>query len=136
MIPLSRVLARLSDSDNNIAEPETGSTSNVNDKTPATAEGTRVSSPWNPTGNIFDLRPDLAHMPMTQLAGALLEMRRMLRSSEAVINRLQLMRFERQYSNALWRRSSAESIDTITIDGSTYRLLLTDGMDVVLLPVP
>ena len=136
MIPLSRVLARLSDSDNNIAEPETGSTSHVGDKTPTATEGTRVSSPWNPTGNIFDLRPDLAHMPMTQLAGALLAMRQMLRSSEVVINRLQLMRFERQYSNALWRRSSAENIDTATIDGLTYRLLLTEGMDVVLLPVP
>ncbi len=134
MIPLSRVLAQLSDSNSSITEPEAGPTPQIKDKTATTTDVSRVSSPWNPTGDIFDLRPDLAHTPIPELAGALLEMRRLLRSSDETINRLQLMRFERQYSNALWRRAGSEKFDTVTINGSLYRLILTEGMDVVLLP--
>lgn len=62
-------------------------------------------------------------------------MRQLLRSHDESINRLQLMRFERQYSNALWRRATAEKVDIVEVKASFYRLLLTEGMDVVLLPV-
>ena len=134
MIPLSRVLGRLSDPNSSGAEPEVMPAPQIEDKSADTYEGVHVSSPWNPTGDIFDLRPDLAHMPVAELAGALLEMRHLLRSSDEVINRIQLMRFERQYSNALWRRATSEKVDTVTINGSFFRLLLTGGMDVVLLP--
>lgn len=134
MIPLSRVLAQLSDPNNNVTEPEAGHAQNFIDINAPPTDVSRVSSPWNPTGDIFDLRPDLAHTPIAELAGALLEMRRLLRSSDETINRLQLMRFERQYSNALWRRAASENVDSITINGSLFRLLLTEGMDIVLLP--
>ena len=134
MIPLSRVFAQLNDPNNDVTEPEAGHAPFFEDKTAYATDVSRVSSPWNPTGDIFDLRPDLAHTPIAELAGALLEMRRLLRSSDETINRLQLMRFERQYSNALWRRAASEKVDTVTINGSLFRLLLTEGMDIVLLP--
>lgn len=134
MIPLSRVLAQLNDPNNNISEPEAGHVQDFADIIAPPTNVSRVSSPWNPTGDIFDLRPDLADTPIAGLAGALLEMRRLLRSTDETINRLQLMRFERQYSNALWRRASSENVDSITINGSLFHLLLTDGMDIVLLP--
>lgn len=134
MIPLSRVLARLSEPHENAAEPEAGQVPHTQINSAATHDGAHVSSAWNPTGDIFDLRPDLAHTPISELAGALLEMRQLLRSSDETINRLQLMRFERQYSNALWRRATAEKVDTVEVKSSFYRLLLTEGMDVVLLP--
>src|SRR5687768_7648436 len=134
MIPLSHVLAQFGDPNHNVTEPESGHARNFDDITAPITDVSRVSSPWNPTGDIFDLRPDLAHTPIAELAGALLEMRRLLRSTDETINRLQLMRFERQYSNALWRRAASEKIDTVTINGSLFRLLLTEGMDIVLLP--
>lgn len=135
MIPLSRVLVRLRTADREAAETDVGGTPYTDNHKQPAAHGVRVSTPWNPTGNIFDLRPDLAHMPIPELAGALLEMRQLLLSPDSVIDRLQLMRFERQYSNALWHRASAENVDTITINDTAYDVLLTNGMDVVLRPV-
>jgi len=133
MIPLSRVLARLHDSNGTAAEPEASLASHAEGKT-ATYNGTDVCSPWNPTGDIFDLLPDLAHTPISELATALFSMRQLLRTSDESINRTQLMRFERQYSNALWRRASAEKVDKVAIGDKEFRILLTGGMDVVFLP--
>ena len=135
MIPLSRVLAKINDPNSNRAEIDTANTLHPEEEPTGVHDGAHVSSPWNPTGDIFDLRPDLAHMPIAELAGALLQMRQLLRSHDETMNRLQLMRFERQYSNALWRRAQSEQVDIVTINGEHYRLLLTGGMDVVLLPV-
>jgi hypothetical protein len=134
MIPLSRVLARFSDPTGSAAEPEAGRAPIAEDKNTTTYNGTPLSSLWNPTGNIFDLRPDLAYIPISELAGALLAMRQLLRSFDENINRQQLMRFERQYSNALWHRVSEENISVVIVEGSSFRLLLTEGMDVILLP--
>ena len=134
MIPLSRVFARLNKQDENAVEQETESARNAPHQS-STHDEAPVCSPWNPTGDIFDLRPDLAHTEISELAAALIEMRQLLRSPDDTINRLQLMRFERQYSNALWRRASTENIDTVNINNSYFRLLLTEGMDVVILPV-
>ena len=134
MIPLSRVLAQLGRANEQTAEHEARPAPHTTNNNAATHDGAHVFSAWNPTGNIFDLRPDLAHTPISELAGALLEMRQLLCTHDESINRLQLMRFERQYSNALWRRATAENIDTVAVNNTYYRLLLTDGMDVVILP--
>lgn len=136
MIPLSRVLAQLGQINEQNAEHEAGPAVRNTTHTGTTHDAAPVSSAWNPTGNIFDLRPDLAHTPIPELACALLEMRQLLRSYDESIDRLQIMRFERQYSSALWRRATTEKVDTVTINEARYRLLLTEGMDVVILPVP
>lgn len=131
MFPLFRLLSQLGYPDNELREPEA---TTLSAETNGLSGGEQVFSAWNPTGHIFDLRPDLATMPLLDLAAALLEMRRMLRSHDQTLNRIQLMRFERQYSNALWCRAIAEQVEMLAISGDSYRLLLTDGMDVVLLP--
>jgi hypothetical protein len=92
----------------------------------------RYTVQWNPTGDIFEVRPDLARLTLEELTEAVRSMREQLASVGEEVMRVQISRFERQYTAALWQRAAAENIETVVIGSTTYHLILTSGRDVIL----
>ncbi len=92
------------------------------------------ASLWNPTGDPFDLRPDLASVPIEELVAAVLEMHRIMATPNSPLYRKQLQYFERLYSAALCVRSRSEGIETVVVDGRAYRIRPVGSGDVILTP--
>jgi hypothetical protein len=96
----------------------------------------RFNAQWNPTGDIFDVRPDLARLSLEELASAVISMRHELRLTSDELTRAHLSRFERQYSFALFRRAKITEAAAVVVNELIYRIVLTAGIDVFLLPLP
>jgi hypothetical protein len=94
-----------------------------------------ASALWNPTGNPFDLRPDLASLSVAELAEALLGLRNRMAMPDVPFDRRQLHYFERLYSAALWHRAHSEETRTVVLERTTYEIRTTPGEDVYLVPV-
>jgi hypothetical protein len=102
----------------------------------ASAWLSRFNAQWNPTGDIFDVRPDLARLSLEELADAVISMRAKLRRTSDELMRAHLSRFERQYSFALFHRAKITEAVTVVVNDVIYRIVLTAEIDVFLLPLP
>lgn len=102
----------------------------------ASAWLSRLNAQWNPTGDIFEVRPDLARLSLEELADAVMAMRAQLQGTSDELMRVQVSRFERQYSFALYQRAKAAAAAVVVVNGIPCRIILTAGPDVVLLPLP
>lgn len=102
----------------------------------ASAWLSRFNAQWNPTGDIFDVRPDLALLSLEELADAVISMRAKLRLTSDELMRAQLSRFERQYSFALYRRAKITEAAAVVVNELDYRIVLTAEIDVFLLHLP